>query len=109
MVLDLILQVIALPSILIILLICVIYCVYKVSIGAVIDCRRRARARDINDFLNNEFRRLYHYEFGMRTCFRWQIGVLQCDDSWDFCNYFCDAHKNLIEEYKRLTKNEDRL
>lgn len=108
MVFDLILQVIA-PPFLIIILICVIYCVYKVSIGAVIDYRRRARARDINDFLNNEFRRLYHYEFGIQTCARWQIGVLQCDDSWDFCNYFCDSYKNLIEEYKRLTKNEDRL
>lgn len=108
MVLDLILQAIALPS-LIVLLICVIYCVYKVSIGAVIDYRRRCRANDISDFLNNEFRKLYHYEFGRRTCSRWQIGVWQNDDSWDFCNYFCDVYKNLIDEYKRLTKNEDGL
>lgn len=108
MVFDVILQAIA-PPFLIILLICVIYCVYKVSIGVVIDYRRRVRASDINDFLNNEFRKLYHYEFGRRTCSRWQIGVLQNDDSWDFCNYFEDVYKNLIDEYKRLTKNEDRL
>lgn len=108
MVLDLILQVIA-PPFLIILAICIIYCIYKGTIGAVIDYRRRVRASDISYLLNDEFRKLYHYEFGRQTCSHWQIGVWQNDGSWDFCNYFCDAYKNLIEEYKRLTKNKDGL
>ena len=71
---------------------------------------RRSRANDINSFLNSEFRKLYYYEFGRQSCSRWQIGVLENDDdSWDFCNYFEDVYKNLIDEYKRLTNNEDRL
>ena len=80
------------------------------TIGYTIARRKRTRADNISNFLNNEFRKLYYYEFGMQCRSRWQVGVLENDDgSWDFCNYFEDVYKNLIDEYKRLTKNEDRL
>ena len=97
-------------SFLIFLVICIVYCVYVCTIGFNIDRRRRTRASDISNFLNNEFRKLYYYEFGTQCYSRWQIGVLANDDgSWDFCNYFEDVYKNLIDEYKRLTKNCDGL
>lgn len=86
------------------------YFVYDGIRWIVVGRYRRSRANDISSFLNSEFRKLYYYEFGRRCCSRWQIGVLENDDgSWDFCNYFEDVYKNLIEEYKRLTNNEDRL
>ena len=83
------------------------------TIWYTIDRRRRTRADDISNFLNNEFSKLYYYEFGTQCHYRWQIGVLHIGDnddgSWGFYNYFEDVYKNLIEEYKRLTNNEDRL
>ena len=108
MVFDVILQIIAQLFLLFLALI-IFYCIYKATIGLSIDIHRRSKASDISDFLDNEFKRLYYYEFGRPCHSRWQICVWQNDGSWDFCNYFEYAYENLIEEYKRLTNNEDRL
>lgn len=109
MVFYLILQFVGL-SFLLFVAIVLLYFVYDGIRWVVVGRYRRSRANDISNFLNNEFRKLYYYEFGMQCRSRWQIGVLENDDgSWDFCNYFEDVYKNLIDEYKRLTKNEDRL
>lgn len=100
-------------SFLLFVAIVLLYFVYDGIRWVVVGRYRRSRANDISSFLNGEFRKLYYYEFRRPCRSRWQIGVLQngdCDDdSWDFCNYFEDVYKNLIDEYKRLTKNEDRL
>ena len=109
MVFGVILQCVALLFLLFVAIV-LLYFVYDGIRWVVVGRYRRSRANDINSFLNSEFRRLYYYEFRRACRSRWQIGVLENDDgSWDFCNYFEDVYKNLIDEYKRLTKNEDRL
>lgn len=112
MVLNLILQFAVLLFLLFVTIV-LSYFVYDGIRWIVVSRYRRSRANDISSFLNSEFRKLYYYEFRRACRNSWQIGVLQNgdydDDSWDFCNYFEDVYKNLIDEYKRLTNNEDRL